>query len=260
MSREETMPTMRQSSSEERKMRWSFEASRRCASTCRESSLSTETTLNRHNRCCRSILPRLSETMLARHSMKSLTEPSRTANWPRLSTHLRSATEMTFIDTTPPRSPESSRDVAGQMVRCEEAMMRSASDTASSLCTDTSSIVSLRSKVRAARDFSTAVGSVNLSARCRKSRQEKTWSTSPRASTMGTRRTGAPDWLLLSRVMSLSTSQSGVPAATGTNSEWLEQSASEPTAIELTRAIASESLMLPAARAVMFTSLWLMSM
>mmetsp|Transcript_11852 Transcript_11852/g.25020 ORF Transcript_11852/g.25020 Transcript_11852/m.25020 type:complete len:230 (+) Transcript_11852:55-744(+) len=192
MSREETMPTMRAISSDDRKMRWSFDCKIILDNMCNESPASTETTLKRLRRCERNIWFMSPAETLERQVMNSLTDRSRMSYCPRPITIFKSATDTTLIATTPPKSPESSLDVAGQIVRCSLSMTRRALSKKSSCCTETFSMDSRWSKVRAERDFRTAVGALNRVAKSRKSKQEKTWTTSPMLSTMGTRRTGAP--------------------------------------------------------------------
>mmetsp|Transcript_32403 Transcript_32403/g.60481 ORF Transcript_32403/g.60481 Transcript_32403/m.60481 type:complete len:262 (-) Transcript_32403:196-981(-) len=260
MSREETIPTMRAMSSDDKKMRCSLEANSLWAKMCRESAACTETTLNlkrRLRRCSRSALARvrlaLSRDIFERHSMNSATEQSMIPNSPSVITHFRSATETTFEATTPPIVPESSTEVTGQTVRPCEAIVRKEFTSASSCKTADFIIVSLQSNVRADRDFIIAVGPVNLHARKRKSRQEKTYNTWPLAPMIGTRLTRESCRSRPQPEMNRNTVLRGVLGSVATNSAWPEQLARRPTGILLALAKTADGFSL------LVTTKWLTS-
>mmetsp|Transcript_115917 Transcript_115917/g.247710 ORF Transcript_115917/g.247710 Transcript_115917/m.247710 type:complete len:210 (+) Transcript_115917:291-920(+) len=190
-----------------------------------------------------------------RQAIKSPTDWSKAENSPRFMTHLRSAAEITFIATTPPRDPESSREVTGQMVREEASIICSACNTESLHITETLIIVSLQSKVLAERACNTADVAGRRTARSMKSVQEKTWTNSPLSPTIGTRRTHACPGGPFGRAgcsasfrsgngsaMSLRTLLKGSFTDILAKDEWPEQLARAPTGIDIICAIFSAML------------------
>mmetsp|Transcript_71522 Transcript_71522/g.207069 ORF Transcript_71522/g.207069 Transcript_71522/m.207069 type:complete len:256 (+) Transcript_71522:437-1204(+) len=249
MSLEDTIPTMREISSDERKMRCNFEASNRRASPCNESPASTETTLNLWRSCRRNIWSTCVLNTFWRQATNSFTDRSKTSWWPSMMANFRSEAETTLLATRPPKAPESSFNVEGQTVDRMLSIVRSASTSGASFCTEASRIVPRRSKERADCDFNTAAVCWKRSARSRKSIQEKTCTTSPRSFKMGTR-LGAKSSVLASftpAAMMRKMCRRGVFMRIGTYGQNPEQFANAPTGIEMTSVIASEVRLEPPA-------------
>mmetsp|Transcript_71093 Transcript_71093/g.156876 ORF Transcript_71093/g.156876 Transcript_71093/m.156876 type:complete len:206 (+) Transcript_71093:180-797(+) len=179
-------------------------------------------------RCCLRMWSRSELSAFRRQATKSWTDRCSAAKSPERTTHFKSAVEITLLATTPPKLPESSRNVHGQIVNPSAFITVKAWSIGSSWFTETCKMVLRRSKTLALNDLSTAVGAVDFRAKFKKSRQEKT-PTISLPSLNGTRRTCPWRFLRCRPAIKCSTSRRGVSTSSATKLQKLEQFARSPT-------------------------------